>query len=104
MPIKNKLATGSTVRFTAMAQMQLIHPDFFNLQIFYFIWEIAMPTRRNPVVRHGALLRKGGAHTKTRTKSEIRGRTTLPLFFACYSHPLNCNLPVILIKLKFASV
>ena len=24
-----------------------------------------MPTRRNPVVRHGALLRKGGAHTES---------------------------------------
>ena len=24
-----------------------------------------MPTQRNPVVRHGAILRKGGAHTKS---------------------------------------
>jgi len=24
-----------------------------------------MPSRRNPVVRHGALLRKGGAHTES---------------------------------------
>jgi len=77
MPIKNKLATGSTVRFTAMAQMQLIHPDFFNLQIFYFIWETAMPTRRNPVVRHGALLRKGGAHTKTVSGQRHQSRLQL---------------------------
>ena len=36
-----------------------------------------MPTRRNPVVRHGALLRKGGAHTKTVSGQRHQSRLQL---------------------------
>jgi len=36
-----------------------------------------MPTRRNPVVRHGALLRKGGAHTKTVSGQRHQSRLEL---------------------------
>jgi len=36
-----------------------------------------MPTRRNPVVRHGALLRKGGAHTKTVSGQRHRSKRQL---------------------------
>jgi len=36
-----------------------------------------MPTRRNPVVRQGALLRKGGAHTKTVSGQRHQSRLDL---------------------------
>lgn len=36
-----------------------------------------MPTRRNPLVRYGALLRKGGAHTKTVSGQRHRSKRQL---------------------------
>lgn len=36
-----------------------------------------MPTRRNPVVRYGALLRKGGAHTKSVSGERHQSRRQL---------------------------
>ena len=36
-----------------------------------------MPTRRNPVVRYGALLRKGGAHTKSVSGKRHQSRRQL---------------------------